>query len=270
MRITSRTKGLGLLGISQPQCLRQRVAHTASLAAGAGAPDSRQPGLVGIPTPRRPRPTPDQRLARQCPPPRQPRVGPQVPHHGHRDPERRWHDQSWSASRALADAGMSSLLDQIQYKASWYGTRDRGGRPVVSQQQDLLRLRCGERGSRPVHGNGSVPLRRQPRPQPECSSQSAETCATRGRRGCNAPGRGSAGTVASTLGVGIWVEVGKGVDVGFSANAATVAGRSGVAVTWIETRVGAGAGVGSWQASVKTKVTNTTSPRNLTINYHLS
>ena len=26
-------------------------------------------------------------------------------------------------SRALADAGMSSLLDQIQYKASWYGTR---------------------------------------------------------------------------------------------------------------------------------------------------
>ena len=29
------------------------------------------------------------------------------------------------------------------------------------------------------------------RPQPECSSQSAETCATRGGRGCNAPGRGS-------------------------------------------------------------------------------
>ena len=26
-------------------------------------------------------------------------------------------------SRALSDAGMSSLLDQIQYKASWYGTR---------------------------------------------------------------------------------------------------------------------------------------------------
>ena len=26
-------------------------------------------------------------------------------------------------SRALADAGMSGLLDQIQYKASWYGTR---------------------------------------------------------------------------------------------------------------------------------------------------
>ena len=26
-------------------------------------------------------------------------------------------------SRALADAGMSSLLDQIQYKANWYGTR---------------------------------------------------------------------------------------------------------------------------------------------------
>ena len=26
-------------------------------------------------------------------------------------------------SRALADAGMSSLLVQIQYKASWYGTR---------------------------------------------------------------------------------------------------------------------------------------------------
>ena len=26
-------------------------------------------------------------------------------------------------SRALSDAGMSSLLDQIQYKASWYGTQ---------------------------------------------------------------------------------------------------------------------------------------------------
>ena len=26
-------------------------------------------------------------------------------------------------SKALADAGMSSLLDQIQYKASWYGTQ---------------------------------------------------------------------------------------------------------------------------------------------------
>ena len=26
-------------------------------------------------------------------------------------------------SRALSDAGMSRLLDQIQYKANWYGTR---------------------------------------------------------------------------------------------------------------------------------------------------
>ena len=53
-------------------------------------------------------------------------------------------------SRALSDAGMSRLLDQIQYKADWYGTRvTRRGRPVVSQQQDLLRLRCGERRPRP-------------------------------------------------------------------------------------------------------------------------
>ena len=95
-------------------------------------------------------------------------------------------------SRALADAGMSGLLDQIQYKASWYGTRiveaDQwypssktcSGCGVVNR--DLGRERewdcpnCGTRHDRP-----------------ERSSQPAETCATRGRRGCNAPGRGSAG-----------------------------------------------------------------------------
>ena len=63
-------------------------------------------------------------------------------------------------SRALADAGMSSLLDQIQYKAQLVRYSDRGGRPVVSQQQDLLRLRCGEREISAVHGNGNgtVPI----------------------------------------------------------------------------------------------------------------
>ena len=37
-------------------------------------------------------------------------------------------------SRALADAAMSGLLDQIQYKADWHDTRVIRSRPVVSQQ----------------------------------------------------------------------------------------------------------------------------------------
>ena len=96
-------------------------------------------------------------------------------------------------SKALADAGMSGLLNQIRYKAQWYGTTHRGGRPMVSQQQDLLRLRRGEHGTRPGTQVVLPQLRRRSRPQRERSSQPAETCATRGRRGCNAPGRGSAG-----------------------------------------------------------------------------
>ena len=52
-------------------------------------------------------------------------------------------------SKALADAGMSGLLNQIWYKAQWHGTQIVGSRPVVSQQQDLLSLRCGERYPRP-------------------------------------------------------------------------------------------------------------------------
>ena len=43
-------------------------------------------------------------------------------------------------SRALSDAGMSGLLDQIRYKANWYDTAPGRSGPVVSQQQDLLRL----------------------------------------------------------------------------------------------------------------------------------
>ena len=52
-------------------------------------------------------------------------------------------------SKALADAGMSGLLNQILYKAQWHGTQIVESRPVVSQQQDLLSLRCGERNPRP-------------------------------------------------------------------------------------------------------------------------
>ena len=43
-------------------------------------------------------------------------------------------------SKALSDAGMSSLLGQIRYKAAWYGTEI-----VEADQWDLLGLRCGER-----------------------------------------------------------------------------------------------------------------------------
>ena len=52
-------------------------------------------------------------------------------------------------SKALADAGMSGLLNKIWYKAQWHGTQIVESRPVVSQQQDVLSLRCGERNPRP-------------------------------------------------------------------------------------------------------------------------
>ena len=43
--------------------------------------------------------------------------------------------------KALADAGMSRLLNQIRYKAHVVRHANRGGQPPVSQQQDMLSLR---------------------------------------------------------------------------------------------------------------------------------
>ena len=95
-------------------------------------------------------------------------------------------------SKALSDAGMSNLLRQIATRPSGAAPASLR-RPVVSQQQDLLRLRRGEHGTRPGTQVVMPQLRGYSRPQRERSSQPAETCATRGTRGCNAPGRGSAG-----------------------------------------------------------------------------
>ena len=57
-------------------------------------------------------------------------------------------------SKALADAGMSGLLHQVPLQGPVVRYTDRGSRPMVSQQQDLLRLRSGERRSSARTGLG--------------------------------------------------------------------------------------------------------------------
>ena len=96
-------------------------------------------------------------------------------------------------SKALSDAGMSNLLNQIPLQGGLVRYDRRGGRPVVPQQQDLFGMRRIQRqpGTREILDLSQ--LRRHSRPQPQCSPQPAKTCATRGRRGSHAPGRGSTG-----------------------------------------------------------------------------
>ena len=43
-------------------------------------------------------------------------------------------------SKALADAGMSGLLNQIRYKAQWYGTRVVEANRWYPSSKDLLGL----------------------------------------------------------------------------------------------------------------------------------
>ena len=98
-------------------------------------------------------------------------------------------------SRALADAGMSGLLEQTRYKAQWYGARI-----VEADQWYPSSKTCS------ACGVVNTELGRESRWACPCCGvihdrnenaarnlQPAETCATRGRRGCDAPGRGSAG-----------------------------------------------------------------------------
>ena len=76
-------------------------------------------------------------------------------------------------SRALSDAGMSGLLDQIRYKAQWYGTR------IVEADRWYPSSKtcsaCGEyNGQFGVRAPLVMPqLRRSSRSQPERSSQPA-------------------------------------------------------------------------------------------------
>ena len=73
-------------------------------------------------------------------------------------------------SRALADAGVSGLLNQIRAQGPVARHPHCGSRPVVSPQQDLRRLRCGEQRPRLGAPLAVSQLRRNPRPQPERSS----------------------------------------------------------------------------------------------------
>ena len=69
----------------------------------------------------------------------------------------------------------------------------RGGRPMVSQQQDLLRLRRGEHGTR-RESRWSCPNCGVVHDRNENAARNLQKLgASRGRRGCNAPGRGSRG-----------------------------------------------------------------------------
>ena len=62
-------------------------------AQGTGTPHQRQPGLVGSTTPYRQCSPPSRGTAEQCAPSGQPNPGQQIPHPGHRIPERRGYDQ---------------------------------------------------------------------------------------------------------------------------------------------------------------------------------
>ena len=96
-------------------------------------------------------------------------------------------------SKALSDAGMSNLLRQIRYKAQWCGTRIVAADQWYPSSKTCSACGVGEQGSWSGAPLVLPQLRRHSRPQRERSPQPAETCATRGRRGCDAPGRGSAG-----------------------------------------------------------------------------
>ena len=76
-------------------------------------------------------------------------------------------------SKALSDAGISTLLDQIRYKARWYGTT------VVEADRWYPSSKtcsaCGVVQHRTGPGTKLVMprLRRESRPQRECSPQPA-------------------------------------------------------------------------------------------------
>ena len=95
--------------------------------------------------------------------------------------------------KALADAGMSRLLAQIRYKATWYSTQivEASRRYPSSKTCSACDEVNQDLGRKPIWTYPQ--LRRHSRPQRECSSQPAETCATRGGRECDAPERGSSG-----------------------------------------------------------------------------
>ena len=101
-------------------------------------------------------------------------------------------------SKALSDAGMSGLLDHIRYKAQWYGTH------IVEADQwyPSSKTCC-------VCGVVNHNLEREPKwGCPSCgvihdrnenAARNLRKLALLGRRGCDAPGRGSAGRRVSPV-----------------------------------------------------------------------
>ena len=156
-----------------PQGYGSALRKLRPLAKDAGAPDTGQPGLVGSPTPPGPGPTPGYRHPQQRPPPRQPRVGPQVPYPGYRDPQRIGHDQGRSAiqgvvrRRNVQPAGPDPVQGQlVRYRAveadQWYpSSKTCSNCGVVNEdlgrerEMELPQLQCPAR------------------PEPERSSQPA-------------------------------------------------------------------------------------------------
>ncbi len=130
--------------LREPQGAGKRTTQDPPVAAGPGTPYAGQPRLVGSPTAHRRHPAPHCRPQEQRPSSRQPGIGRKVPHPGYREPQRRRHDHGGITIEGPLRCRDVQPAEPDPLQGGLVRHRDRGSRPVVPQQQDLLSLRRGE------------------------------------------------------------------------------------------------------------------------------